>query len=309
MKIGILHHDLEWTEKELKRIIDNLGHTAKTFDVRKTSVDKIKKEDLDIMLNRVYASVGNRDYSSLQKTLEILKELEKDNLLIINSFEATQADYSKYNSFELMTKGEVSTPKTVLYNKNLDLNRIINELNGFPLIVKRDTGGRGKDLAKCDTKAELEKAIQNINNSEDYQGGIIIQEFVNSTEDNDYRIWIIGGKFLFYHERSLISLKEEEKPWLASRSLGSKILKPKREVAADLKEFAEKAAESIKADLDVLDVMKTKEGYLVIEHNPTPNIRPEYEGILGFNVVEYFLKEILNSYRKNIKFPLQKNLD
>lgn len=296
MKVAILHHDLEWTEKELNRILKEKFYSeVKLFDVRETVLEDIKNFNPDLILNRVYASVANRDYVSLKKTLSLLKELDK-NFLIVNSFNASLSDYSKFHSFSLMKKMNINTPNTKLYDETLDIELNISGL-GFPLIVKRDTGGRGVGLRKCNNLEEVEYAIDNIKSAEDYTGGIIFQEFHTSLEDYDYRVWVVGGKVILYHKRTLIS-SNGESPWLASRSLGSKILPPEVNIPEDLKEFSKTAAESIGAEFDVLDIIKTSTGYSVIEHNPTPNVRPEYERILGFNVLEKLINSIRKKYLK-----------
>ncbi len=295
MKVAILHHDLEWTEHELKRILkEKFNSDVEMFDIRMAVLEDFRSFNPDLILNRVYASVANRDYNSLKKTLSLLRSLD-ETFLIVNSFNASLADYSKYHSFNLMKSVNIRTPNTKLYDENYDIQSNILGLGNFPLIVKRDTGGRGVDLRKCNNLKEVEYAINNIKSSEDYTGGIIFQEFHSPMEGYDYRVWIVGGEVILYHKRTLIS-SNGEAPWLASRSLGSKILPPEVSIPEDLKEFSRIAAESIGAEFDVLDVIKTEEGYSVIEHNPTPNVRPEYEGILGFNVLEKLIESIRKKY-------------
>ena len=59
MKIGILHHDLEYCEKTMDTILRNdFGHESYLFDVREKNVEEIVGLELDFLLNRVYASVA-----------------------------------------------------------------------------------------------------------------------------------------------------------------------------------------------------------------------------------------------------------
>lgn len=295
MRVAILHHNLEWSEEELERISIKNGHETKRFDIRETDLKKIIDFNPDLILNRVYASVGNYDYASSKKTLKLLEKLNDRNFLIVNSFEATKTDYDKYYAYTLMLKAGISTPKTIIYNSNINTSEYIENLGGFPLIVKRNTGGKGMDIKKCLNENEFNNAIKNIQNSENYGGKIIIQEFIEPIEPNDYRVWVIGGKAAFYHKRSLISLGDEN-PWIASSSLGSKILPPEKDFPIELKVFAEKAAKSVNSDLDCLDIVKTSKGYEVIEHNPTPSMKSKYKDILGFHITDNFLEIIFKKY-------------
>jgi len=300
MKIIILHHDLEWTEQEIEKIIQNkFNGEVHKFDIRNTSIEEIKKTNPTLILNRVYASVANRDFESLKKNLNLLKELEKQGFLIINSLETSKSDYSKNYAFQQMQKNQISTPKTIVFSKKLDISQTIKELGGFPVIIKRDSGGRGKDLQKCESIEEIFQAVNQIKNSPEYYGEIIIQEFIVPKTDYDYRVWVIGGNIIFHHTRNLISQKENEKPWLASRSLGSNIQIKKQELPQEIIELAKKASKSIKADFNVLDIMESEKGFVVIENNPTPNLRPEYQEIIGFDPVEFLIEQIIKNNNLN----------
>ncbi|MBU0461202.1 MAG: hypothetical protein KJ574_01310, partial [Nanoarchaeota archaeon] len=71
--IAILHQDLEWTEQEIQRQFVKRDIHAELFDVRETSICDLC--DFEAVLNRVYASVANRNFLHNLKTLEMLKAL------------------------------------------------------------------------------------------------------------------------------------------------------------------------------------------------------------------------------------------
>jgi len=298
MKIAILHHDLEWTERQMERHFRKENVDVRRFDIREVTIkDLLDYRGMDelIVMNRVYASVANRDWKSLDSALKLLKTLDEKGILTINSYDGTKSDYDKFYSYNLMSTVGIRTPETILFDENKDLNEIVERLGGFPIIVKRNSGGRGLDLARCETMPEVIEAIDKIRASDDYEGGVVMQEFCNPIEGRDYRVCVFRNEILYYHGRSLVSVGDES-PWIASRSLGSDILPVQRDIPADLEKFSINAANSISAELDVLDIIKTKDGYCVIEHNPTPNFRPEYEGILGFDLVKHIVTTILNSF-------------
>ena len=172
--------------------------------------------------------------------------------------------------------------------------KTVNSDSEFEFLLKKygfETVGGGLDINLW--PKEVFDAIKNIKEGANYNGGTILQEFLEPVENNDYRVWIIGGKLTFHHKRSLIAVKDNEKPWLASRSLGSKILLGEEKLPIEIEELAIKSTKAIKADLNVLDIIKTKKGYAVIENNPTPNLRPEYVEVIGFNPVEFLYKQII----------------
>jgi len=294
--IAILHEELERPEKELEQyLLGRDGIIVKRFDIRATAFKDIMEFNPTIVLNRVYASVANRNWKMIKHSLQLIKKLEKKGILVLNSFNATKADYSKYRAYTLMKSASIRTPKTIRHTPYISLSNAVRRLGGYPIIVKRDSGGRGIGLAKCSSRTETEKAIGNILKSDDYKGDIVLQEFIEPIEPRDYRVCVVDNEVIYYHGRGLISLDTSEKPWIASRSLGSKILPVKKEVPKDLKDFAVRAARSVGAIFDVLDVIKTEEGYCVIEHNPTPSFvfKQDYQDVLGYDPITYVVDKIL----------------
>ena len=289
-KVAILHENLEWTEKKLEEILQEKHKCqVKRFDIRSITQEEILEFKPEILLNRVYASVGNRNYDALDKTLTILEKLESKGVQCVNNLKASKVDYSKMRGFIEMENCGINTPYTIPYDGTIP----IKELGGFPIIVKRDRGGRGIDVTKCSSEEEVMNCITKIRSDENYKGNIILQEFALPIEPRDYRVCVINGEVIYHHGRSLISIDEGEIPWMASRSLGSTILPIERGIPKELADFAIKATEAIGAAFNVLDIIKTDKGYCVIENNPTPNFRPEYEDILGFCPIKYVVRSII----------------
>lgn len=295
MKIAILHERLEWTEKQFTKILKKKGHKIYLIDVRKNNEKDIINLKPDIVLNRIYASVANRDFKVIKKVLRIMKKLEKNNILCINSLKTSRADYSKYQAYKIMKKAGLRTPKTWTISTIEKAEKIADRI-GFPLIVKRDSGGRGKDLAKVNNKKQLLSAIKKILKNKSYKGKIILQEFIEPKRNYDYRIAILNNKFLFGHKRSLVVTNKEEVPWLASVSLGSNLIKiedPNFEEYQRAIQSSLKATKIIGAKINILDVLIEDNGPVIIESNPTPNFRPIYKDELGFDPVEKVVEGII----------------
>lgn len=273
MKVSILHHDLESAEEVIRELFISKNVNTELIDIRDAKLSYFNGSSL--VLNRVYASVANRDYPSILKTLNLLKELESNNYRCLNSYKTSLFDYNKFESFKIMKNNKVCTPETFFVD---NLNGIDSFLENMPksfvppLIAKRNTGGRGKDVSKVDSLDELYLDLKNkFNNAEreGYKGGFIVQEFVKSLRKHDCRIGIIDGCFAFSYKRSLVSKLENESPWLSSTSNGS----VEGEYNAEEDEIREalKSSKSIGADFNELDVIFTDAGPCVIENNPTPN--------------------------------------
>jgi RimK family alpha-L-glutamate ligase len=275
MKIIILHHDLEETEIKIKSFLEERGMSVSLLDIRNVDFESFK--EVDIVLNRVYASVANRDYKSIQKTLKFLKLLEEKGIYCWNSYKTTLYDYNKFESYRLLKANNIPTPETLFIGSKNDISLFVEDASkylGFPMIVKRNSGGRGKDVSKVNSNEELKKdLLRKFKNAEKegYEGGFIAQEFIHSSKSFDCRLGVIDSKIAFHYGRTLISIRGGKK-WLASVSKGSK------RVNCDISEIENdlglKVSRLINSDFNVVDLMFTEKGPVVIENNPTPNYNP-----------------------------------
>ncbi len=293
MKIAILHQDLEWAEKTMADMLTALGNIVTFADIASTTPAELTAQDL--VLNRVYASVANRNSRDNLVTLELLASAETHGVKCINSYSTTLADYSKAHAADVMTRAGVVTPATMKL-RDAPISEALEFAENFlyPVIVKRDMGGRGKDIAKADNPMALENAIATFYKraeEENYYGGFIVQEFVPSMANHDCRIAVVDGKFAFAYGRTLISETPEEKPWLASISKGSQFVEDFIP-PTDAVEMALKATESIGAVFNTVDLAFSERGPVIIENNATPNY--DHRGLRRLQVAS----SLINDYAR-----------
>ena len=272
MKIAILHQDLEIPEKNLLKVFRQKGHQAELFDVRITKPDVL--QNCDVVLNRVYASVGNRNWQDNVVTLNLLEQMEKKGVKCINSFMTSKVDYSKAYAAQIMKTAGVKTPETIKLTSYHDLPEAVDfaTKKGFPVILKRDLGGRSKDLFMLHDRAELLEKMQFVfaeHYRRDYDAGFVLQEFVKPVKEYDCRIAIVNGEFAFAFARTLARTKHDGMAWLASVARGSQSMEynPSHEEI----ELAKKATEAIGAIWNEVDITFSENGPVIIENNPTPN--------------------------------------
>lgn len=286
MKVAVLHYgNPQWTEDQLVCF----------FEKKDVEIDLIEYMDFDkrdfsvydLVLNRIYASVANENNFNFEKHVGNLEKLEKLGVKLINSSFASVCDYDKYVSSETMRKEGILNPITEKIS-NVEEIRAFIEKYDSPVIVKPNTGGRGLDIAKFEDSSEVpDNLFENVKSHSD---DFIVQTLAKSTEACDYRIFVIGEEVLFANTRTLVD------GWLGSRSQGSKI-EVVETINEDLRKFAVDATKSIKAEMNALDIVKTKDGYSVIENNPTPNFNEQYLEMFGFNPVEKLVEKLVEEMK------------
>ncbi len=277
MRVGILHQDLEDHEIFLCEELKSHGLETFLYDIRETSVDELSEND--VILNRVFASCANRNFNDNLLALKVLEELESQGVKCINSHYTTSCDYSKYLAAKKMKEKGVLTPETFFVK---DLHEISDAISfaqecSFPVVLKRDIGGRGKDIHLIKTPDELRRKLEYVfveGNEDGYNAGYIVQEFVKSVLDYDIRISMVNGEIIYSMTRSFVS-DESGESWIASMSLGSK--EGQIELSKDIQTLALNSTKTIGAFFNDVDVMVGEKGAYIIENNPTPNFAKRKE--------------------------------
>lgn len=258
--IAILHEELEWAEHELKRQLEANGFPTQLIDIR--SANQATLFEYDVVLNRIYPTASLRDHTLTHKALQLTKALEERKRTVLNSSKTSAADYSKYQAFVDMKNHGVTTPETWLVTSKAEAKEKIEELP-FPLVLKRDTGGRSFGVELLANKEAAQQAIQKLDFS---VCRYVFQEFVRSNHTFDVRIAIANNEFFFSYGRTLQSLNGEP-PWLASSKRGSKDFS--FQATEEQIAMAKKATRAIGAFVNEVDVCLTENGPIIIENNPT----------------------------------------
>lgn len=302
MKIAILHHDIEPPEIKFLDFFKKKKILTDLFDVREVSGKELLQYDL--VFNRVYSSVASRDFEVLEKTLNLLKFLEKKRINCINSYSASLADYSKFELFKALSSKGVKTPPTIFVGSKKEIpkasKKAIKEF-GFPIVVKRNCGGKSYEVNRVHSAEELDMTIKkmfDVAENEGYKAGFILQKFIQSVREHDCRVAVLNGKFIFSYGRSYISRNSKDK-WISSTSGGSyefDYLASESEI-----ELAIQANLAIGAKFSESDVILTKDGPYIIEVNPTPGYF--IDSIDDLNRMEIIVDNLLSTSLTN-KFNL-----
>lgn len=269
----LLHHDLEWTEERLADELRGRGLTVRLVDIRGDDIDGIKRGD--VVLNRVYASVANRDYPAVVKALALIECLSGAGVRCINGYRCCRADYDKYFAYRCMSEAGIATPESTLISNGPlpDMLRQIDSVAskyGYPVVLKRNTGGRSMDIVRLFGRAQIEQDVHRLIEKgwdSGYRGDWLLQVFLHSARSYDGRISTMSGQFVHSHRRELVPLGKGE-AWLGSASHGSECRShdPTPEEIA----LAMAAGVAIEADCNEVDLLWTETGTVIVECNPTP---------------------------------------
>ena len=218
--------------------------------------------------------------------LDLLTQLEKIGVCMVNSRETISISSDKYRSYLRLQDYGLTQPKTVLV-PNKDGGKIAVEKldTKFPIIMKTLEGSKGIGVLFVESERSLESLIQLLHNQiEDID--LLIQEYIKT--DGDIRVIVLGGKVIAAMKRSVI-----KGDFRSNVSQGANVKEyPLTELEVEQCLLAAKAMDG---SWTAVDFIPSKNPKKIPPHILEVNHSPGTEGIeeaTGKNIV----KEIINFY-------------
>ena len=230
--------------------------------------------------------------------LDLLSQLEKIGICMINSRETVSICADKYRTYLKLQEYGLSQPKTVLIPSVDHKESAIENLDTkFPIVMKTLSGSQGVGVLFIESERSYDSQVQllhNLNSDAD----LLIQEYIKT--DRDIRVIVLGGLVIASMERQVI-----DGDFRSNVTQGSKVL-PYDLTDLEIEQclLASKAVNGVWTAVDFIPSSnpKTKPPHILeVNHSPgTEGI----EKATGKNIV----KEIIQYFEEDkhrIKVPEQ----
>ena len=230
--------------------------------------------------------------------LDLLSQLEKIGICMINSRETVSICADKYRTYLKLQEYGLSQPKTVLIPSVDHKESAIENLDTkFPIVMKTLSGSQGVGVLFIESERSYDSQVQllhNLNSDVD----LLIQEYIKT--DRDIRVIVLGGLVIASMERQVI-----DGDFRSNVTQGSKVL-PYDLTDLEIEQclLASKAVNGVWTAVDFIPSSnpKTKPPHILeVNHSPgTEGI----EKATGKNIV----KEIIQYFEEDkhrIKVPEQ----
>ncbi len=288
MKIAVLSRKASlYSTRRLVEEAKERGHHVEVIDHLRCNIFMEKKSprifykdhfltDFDAVIPRIGASVTF--YGSA-----VVRQFEMMKVFSAVESQALTRSRDKLRSLQILSREGLGLPKTVFTNYSTEVDEVINDVGGPPLIIKLLEGTQGLGVVLAENRKAAKSVIEAFHG---LKARIIIQEFIKEAKGADIRAFIVDGKVVAAMKRQA---KEGEFRSNLHRGGTSEIIKLSRAEQS----AAIKAAKSMGLGVAGVDMLQSARGPLILEVNSSPGL----EGIeksTGLNVagkiIEYLEK-------------------
>ena len=219
----------------------------------------------------------------------ILRQLEMQGVYSVVSSIAISRSRDKLRSMQLMAKGGIGIPKTVVSRNTTDIDVLLDQLGGMPVIIKLATGTHGNGVVLAETKKAAKSVLQAFYLTNDDGTNILMQEFVKESAGTDIRAFVVGSRVVASMKRQ--SLDDDFRSNLHKGGEGTVI-----KLTEEERKMAIKAAKAMGLNVAGVDMMRSNRGPLILEVNASPGFA--IEKVTGRDVASAVIEYVeLNAKR------------
>lgn len=270
MNIAILSAGAgNYSTKRLKEEAIARGHSVRVINYNKcymtiersNPVVRYEGEDLsdiEVIIPRIASSVTK--YGTA-----VVRQFEMQGVYTPSSSIAINRSRDKLRSVQILGRAGVGIPKTVFGRETTEVDDLIEQAGGAPLIIKVARGTHGNGVVLAETKKAAEAVMQAF-----YVEGVnfLVQEYIEESAGTDIRALVVGGKVVASMKRQ--SLDDDFRSNLHQGGQGTSVKMTEEE-----RKTAQKAARAMGLAICGVDMMRSDRGPLVLEVNASPGFHIE----------------------------------
>jgi ribosomal protein S6--L-glutamate ligase len=290
MNIAILSRDTKlYSTKRLVEAGEARGHNVRVLDHLKCNL-VIEKKNPKIIYNGeeikdIHAVIPRIGASVTFYGTAVVRQFEMMGVFTAIESQALVRSRDKLRSLQILSRAGLGLPKTVFTNYSRDVERILKEAGGAPVVIKLLEGTQGLGVVLADNKKAAVSVVEAFNG---LKARVIVQEFIKEAKGADIRAFVVDGHVVGAMKRQA---KEGEFRSNLHRGGTAEVIELTREEEL----AAIKAANALKLGIAGVDILQSDRGPLIIEVNSSPGL----EGIeaatgkdIGAQIIKYVEKHV-----------------
>lgn len=198
-------------------------------------------------------------------SIAVVRHFELMGVPVVNGHEAVARAKNKLDCLQRLALRGIPVPDTLMSRYPRDLDRLMKQLGGPPVILKLLRGTQGTGVIYAESQASVESMLETIwSLGED----ILVQRFIAESKGKDVRALVIHGKVRAAMRR--IAPEGEFRSNIHRGATGEPVKLPK-----SVERIAIRAAAAVGLEIAGVDILESSAGPVVIEVNASPG----FEGL------------------------------
>lgn len=268
--------------KQRKHEMLVLDHTKCDLIIEKKNPHVFYKgqlvEGVDAVIPRIGASVTF--YGTA-----VVRQFEMMKVFTSVESQALVRSRDKLRSLQILARAGLGLPKTAFTNYSKDVNKVITDVGGAPLVIKVLEGTQGVGVVLAETKKAAESVLEAFNG---LKARVIVQEFIKEAGGADIRAFVVDGVVVGAMKRQA---KEGEFRSNLHRGGTAELY----ELTEEEENAALKAARVLGLGVAGVDMLQSEKGPLIMEVNSSPGL----EGIEKATEID-IAKKIIRFVERNV---------
>ena len=267
MKIAVLSRNSKlYSTRRLVEAAREMGHEALVLDHLKCSVigehnnprviyEGEELRDIDAVIPRIGASVTF--YGTA-----VVRQFEMQKVFTINSSIAIVRSRDKLRSTQIFSRHDIGIPKTIFTNHPKNVDSLIKEVGGTPVVIKLLEGTQGIGVVLAETRKAAKSVVEAFHG---LNANMLIQEFIEEAGGADIRAFVVGGKVVGAMKRQGAEGEFRSNLHRGGSATMVRLTKQQRALALS-------AAKAMGLNMAGVDMIESNKGPLVLEVNSSPGL-------------------------------------
>jgi len=240
-------------------------------------------EDVDAIIPRIGASVTF--YGAA-----IIRQFEMQKVFTTTPSIGLIRSRDKLRSLQFLSQHDIDIPKSAFAKYPSDINNLIKQVGGAPLIIKLLEGTQGLGVVLAETQKAAKSVIEAFYG---LSANILVQEFIPEAKSADIRAFVVDGKVVGAMKRQ--GAEGEFRSNIHRGGKGTLIELTEAEQAAAIN-----AAQTMGLRVAGVDMLPSKRGPLIIEVNSSPGLEG-IEKATGVDIASKIIKHVEKGVKKKRK--------
>lgn len=194
--------------------------------------------------------------------LAVLRQFEVMGVYPANESVAIGRSRDKLRALQLMARAGVGMPVTAFAHSPDDTKTLVKLVGGAPLVLKLLQGTQGRGVVLAETSQAAESVIDAFR---ELDANFLVQEFIREAGGADIRAFVIGDRIV---ASMLRQAKEGEFRSNLHRGGSASLVK----LSPQERATALRAAKTLGLNVAGVDIVRGKDGPLVLEVNSSPGL-------------------------------------